>query len=100
MSFFNSYDKDFKSFMDGGSKVPFSAESGKYFPTPYNIIEQLEFDNKLYIKTPSGYCVGTRLSTMVRSITAQDYRYVQKQLQSAKQAKQLLNKTQLVMEFC
>lgn len=97
MMFFND---DFISFMDSGSKVPFSIKEGRYFPTPRNIIETLEFDNKLYHKTNAGYCVGTRLSKYVRSITAQDYRYVSLQVKHIEDAKILISKTQLVMDFC
>lgn len=91
---------DFISFMDSGSKVPYSIKEGKYIPTPKNIIETLEFDNKLYHNTSSGYFVGTRLSKYVRSITAQDYRYVSSQVKLIEDSKILINKTQLIMEFC
>ena len=100
MSFFNHRDKDTQSFMDGGSRVPYSVSEGRFFPMPYNIVEQLEFDNKLYIKTPSGYYVGIRLSTMVRSITAQDYRYIESELKKLEVTEPLVNKTQLLMDFC
>jgi len=97
MSFPNN---DFIAFCDGGSRVPFSVRECKYFPTPRNIIELLEFDNKLYYSSHSGYCVGTRLSKYVRSITAQDYKYIKEQVSALENAKQLINKTQLIMEFC
>ena len=86
--------------MDGNSRVPFSVKEGKYLPTPRNIIEVLEFDNKLYYNSHSGYFVGNRLSYYVRSITAQDYKYIQQEVQALKSVNQLINKTQLVMEFC
>ena len=97
MSYFHS---DYDSFLDGGSKVPFNIKDGVYFPTPLNIIETLEFDNKLYYKAHSGYSVGIRLSDFVRSITAQDYKYVKSELALLASSKLLLNKTQLVMDFC
>lgn len=97
MSFLND---DLISFCDGGSKVPYMVKEGRYLPTPHNIIESLEYDNKIYYSSSSGYFVGIRLSQFVRSITAQDYKYIKQQVVAQESAKVLVNKTQLVMEFC
>lgn len=95
-----TYNNDLNSFLDGGSKVPFRMNEGKYIPTPSSIIETLEFDNKLYYNSHSGYFVGTRLSTVVRSITPQDYRFIQAEVKKIENDTQLINKTQLIMDFC
>ncbi len=87
--------RDYLTFLDGGSKVPYHQDNTKYIPTPYNIIESIDFENKKYINASSGYYVGTRLSNFVRSITAQDYKYVKAQVQPDK----IISKAQLVMEF-
>jgi len=93
-------DNDFLSFLDGGSKVPFQVKEGRYIPTPRNIIETIEYDNKLYYNCSSGYFVGCRLSSYVRSITAQDYRYIINEYETLEESKILVNKTQLIMDFC
>jgi len=100
--------KDYISFLDGGSKVPYLVKEGTYFPIPANIFEVLEFENKQYMKTGKGYCVGIRLNNLVRSITAQDYRYVKSQIeiqkllseQEQKKGDSFINKVQFIMDFC
>lgn len=97
---FSQANKDYLTFLDGGSKVPYYQDGAKYFPKPYNVIEELELDNKFYTHSRSGYSVGTRMSNFVRSITAQDFRWVKEQLDNKSISKQVINKTQLIMDFC
>lgn len=96
---FSTASTDYMTFLDGGSRVPYHQDNVKYYPMPYNKIEELEFENKIYIHAHSGYYVSIVTSQWVRKITSQDYKYVKAQIDELSKDKKLINKSQLTMDF-
>jgi len=91
--------RDYLIFLDGGSKVPYHVVGCDYYMMPVNILEQLELDNKLYIKTNNKkYFVGNRTTKFVRSISASEYKLIQNEVNKIKHNR-LVTKVQLIMEF-
>ena len=110
-------DTDYLSFLDGTSRaakvvdknapppvaynrVPYHQSNAGYSLIPHDIIETIEFDYKLYYKTSTKYYVGTRLSKYVRSITAQDYKYIKSRVTEEEEKNKVSSKGQLFFDFC
>ncbi len=95
---FSRAEQDYIIFMDSGSSVPYHMEDVPYYPIPVIKLETLEYEDKLYIKSNSFYCVGTRLHSFVRKISAQDYRKIKSEIEAKKKSNSIVGK-QLVMDF-
>ena len=64
---------DFVTFVDGGSRVKYFVDGGKYVPKPLNIIDFFEFDFKQYYKTSSDCFIGISCQKFVRKIRVKDF---------------------------
>jgi len=91
--------RDYISFLDGGSKVPYYQDEAKYFPIPKNIEKILNYDNKIYYKKSHSYYVGIVLSDFVRLITAQDFHYIENEIKKIKEQKKQDKKIQLAFNI-
>ncbi len=94
-------DKDFLSFVDGGSIVPYYVSDALYSRKPnVQIVESISLDYKTYCQTRSNrYFVSVPVDSLIRYITAQDYLRV-KDLVKKKELQNNTSKLQLIMDFC
>lgn len=105
MSSFLNYSRsyqDYLSFLDGGSKVPYHVDNVPYFTKPYNIDEEIELDNKIYMRSSNRYFVGIITSQLVRQIFASDFKLVESEISKNKllnDDEKLVKKVQLKMDF-
>ena len=70
--------RDFVSFADSGSLVPYFMVNCTYVPRPNHINEVFEYEQKTFYKSSRKYYVGVPFSQFVREITAQDFKMVRK----------------------
>ncbi|MFT7004263.1 MAG: putative HTH transcriptional regulator [Sulfurimonas sp.] len=94
-------DKDYLTFIDGGSLVPYYYREAKYSRKPnVKIIESISLDMKTYCQTQSNtYYVSVVTESLVRYITAQDFLRVRDEFKK-REAQSNVSKLQLVMDFC
>lgn len=93
-------DKDFISFVDSGSKVPYFSTNGKYTTKPNVISIQFDYEFKTYYKSYNHYFVGVGFSRFVRFIYPDEFKMMLALFNERESLKEkLTERVQLVFEL-
>lgn len=93
------FSKYMKSFIDGGTRVPYYVEDCHYY-VKHDIKEDyFEHEFKIYYKNCNRYFIGIKSNDLVRQITAQDYNIVLEDKRRAEErTKKFLSSAQKLKE--
>lgn len=93
------FSDDLKSFIDGGSLVPFYVKHCRYYIKHKVKENYFEHEFKIYYKNCNRYFIGIGSSNLVRQITAQEYNIVLEDKRRAEErTNAFLNSAQKVKE--